>query len=89
MEGIPDGFEFQALPEDWDQFEIFMNTGSSAFPPSPRLKFGNCSSDPSFTPDNRYILGEAPILRKLYIAAGFNSIGINRPAVRERPWRNG
>ena len=25
MEGIPDGFEFQALPEDWDQFEVFMN----------------------------------------------------------------
>ena len=30
----------------------------------------------SFTPDNRYILGEAPELKKFFVAAGFNSIGI-------------
>jgi 4-methylaminobutanoate oxidase (formaldehyde-forming) len=30
----------------------------------------------SFTPDVRYILGEAPELGKLFVAAGFNSIGI-------------
>lgn len=30
----------------------------------------------SFTPDNQYILGEAPELRKYYVAAGFNSSGI-------------
>jgi heterotetrameric sarcosine oxidase gamma subunit len=30
----------------------------------------------SFTPDNRYYLGEAPELRDLFVATGFNSIGI-------------
>ncbi len=30
----------------------------------------------SFTPDNQYILGEAPERRKYYVAAGFNSSGI-------------
>ena len=30
----------------------------------------------SFTPDDRYLLGETPELRNLFVAAGFNSIGI-------------
>ena len=30
----------------------------------------------SFTPDGRWILGEAPSLRNFFVAAGFNSIGI-------------
>ncbi|NNF55692.1 MAG: GcvT family protein [Acidimicrobiales bacterium] len=30
----------------------------------------------SFTPDDNYILGEAPNVSKLFVAAGFNSIGI-------------
>jgi len=30
----------------------------------------------SFTPDNRYMLGEAPELRNFFVAAGFNSVGI-------------
>jgi 4-methylaminobutanoate oxidase (formaldehyde-forming) len=30
----------------------------------------------SFTPDTRQIMGEAPECRNLFVAAGFNSIGI-------------
>ena len=30
----------------------------------------------SFTPDDRYLLGEAPECRGFWVAAGFNSIGI-------------
>src|SRR3989449_11444986 len=30
----------------------------------------------SFTPDGRYLLGEAPECRNFFVAAGFNSIGI-------------
>ena len=30
----------------------------------------------SFTPDDRYLLGEAPNLKNFYMACGFNSIGI-------------
>lgn len=77
MTGIPPHFEFQALPEDWDQFEVFMNTGMERIPALAEAEIRQLFVGPeSFTPDNRYILGEAPELRKLYIAAGFNSIGI-------------
>src|SRR5438309_9540974 len=30
----------------------------------------------SFTPDNQFILGEAPELRSFFVGAGFNSVGI-------------
>ena len=30
----------------------------------------------SFTPDNQFVLGEAPELRNFFVAAGFNSVGI-------------
>ena len=30
----------------------------------------------SFTPDNNFIIGEAPELKNFFVAAGFNSIGI-------------
>jgi 4-methylaminobutanoate oxidase (formaldehyde-forming) len=30
----------------------------------------------SFTPDDRYILGEAPELERYFVAAGFNSVGL-------------
>ena len=77
MEGIPEGFEFQALPEDWEQFEVFMNTGLERIPALGEARIRQLFVGPeSFTPDNRYILGEAPAMRRLYIAAGFNSIGI-------------
>ncbi len=77
MDGIPDGFEFQALPEDWDQFEIFMKTGLERIPTLETAEIRQLFVGPeSFTPDNRYILGEAPELPGLFIAAGFNSIDI-------------
>ncbi len=77
MDGIPDGFEFQALQEDWDQFEVFMKTGLERVPALADAEIRQLFVGPeSFTPDNRYILGEAPGMRRLYIAAGFNSIGI-------------
>src|SRR4029077_19391282 len=38
----------------------------------------------SFTPDGRYLLGEAPECRNFYVAAGFNSIGIASGAGRGR-----
>ena len=30
----------------------------------------------SFTPDNQYIIGEAPEVKNFYVAAGFNSSGV-------------
>jgi hypothetical protein len=36
----------------------------------------------SFTPDDRYYLGEAPEIKGYWVAAGYNSIGISPPAAR-------
>ena len=35
-----------------------------------------CNGPESFTPDNQFILGEAPELRNFFVCAGFNSVGI-------------
>ena len=43
----------------------------------------------SFTPDDRYYLGEAPELEGYWVAAGYNSIGIASLAVPAWRSRNG
>ncbi|HYB64673.1 MAG TPA: FAD-dependent oxidoreductase, partial [Steroidobacteraceae bacterium] len=77
VEGIPESCAFEQLPADLAHIEplfagamrrvpILEQTGVQVFFNGPE----------SFTPDDRYLLGEAPELRGLYVAAGFNSIGI-------------
>ena len=43
----------------------------------------------SFTPDNQFILGEAPELTNFFVAAGFNSVGIASAGEPGAHWRNG
>jgi 4-methylaminobutanoate oxidase (formaldehyde-forming) len=77
MDGIPESFEFDVFPEDWDQFEILMNNGLHRIPSLEKAEVRQLLVGPeSFTPDNRYHLGAAPGLVNYYVAAGFNSIGI-------------
>ena len=77
MQGIPEDFEFDSLPEDWDQFEPVMENAMHRLPLLERagIQLFFCGPE-SFTPDTRYSLGEAPELGNFFIAAGFNSIGI-------------
>jgi glycine cleavage system T protein len=76
-EGIPESCAFEQLPPDLPHIEplfagamrrvpVLETTGVQVFFNGPE----------SFTPDDRYLLGEAPELEGLYVAAGFNSIGI-------------
>ena len=77
MDGIPEDFEFDALPEDWDHFESLMNFALERVPALETAEIRQLFVGPeSFTPDNRYMLGEAPQLRNYYVLAGFNSVGI-------------
>ncbi len=75
--GIDDEHAFVTLPEDMDHFEPIL---ASAINRVPLLETAGIqlffNGPESFTPDNRYYLGEAPELRNLYVATGFNSIGI-------------
>jgi glycine cleavage system T protein len=77
MDGIPADFAFSLLPEDWDHFRIFMEQAIVRIPALETAPVRRHVNGPeSFTPDNRYMLGEAPELRNFFVAAGFNSVGI-------------
>ena len=77
MDTLPDDFEFGELPEDWEHFEQPMANAIEMVPALEHAQIRHFMNGPeSFTPDNRFILGEAPEVRKFYVAAGFNSQGI-------------
>jgi glycine/D-amino acid oxidase-like deaminating enzyme/glycine cleavage system aminomethyltransferase T len=77
MEGIPETFEFELLPEDWDQFQPLMEAAMHRVPALETAGVKMLLNGPeSFTPDGNFILGEAPELRNYFVAAGFNSAGI-------------
>jgi 4-methylaminobutanoate oxidase (formaldehyde-forming) len=77
MDGIPADFKFSLLPEDWEHFRVFMEQAIVRIPALETAPVRRHVNGPeSFTPDNRYMLGEAPELRNFFVAAGFNSIGI-------------
>ncbi|PRX32660.1 4-methylaminobutanoate oxidase (formaldehyde-forming) [Meinhardsimonia xiamenensis] len=77
MEGIPEDFCFDSLPEDFEHFEPILEKAMSRVPLFQSAGIHTFFNGPeSFTPDDRYYLGEAPELRGYWVAAGFNSVGI-------------
>ena len=77
LQTIPDDFSFGQFPDDWEHFEPSMMNAIHRMPKLEDAGIQTFFNGPeSFTPDNRYILGEAPELKKFFVAAGFNSIGI-------------
>jgi 4-methylaminobutanoate oxidase (formaldehyde-forming) len=77
MDGIPDDFCFDQLPEDFDHFEPILEMAINRVPMLADAGIHTFFNGPeSFTPDDAYHLGQAPNLDNYYVAAGFNSIGI-------------
>ena len=77
VDPIPDGFEFQLLPEDWDHFEILMQNAIHRTPCLETAEVKLLLNGPeSFTLDGNFILGEAPEVSGYFVCAGFNSAGI-------------
>ncbi len=77
MQGIPDDFEFDQLPEDFDHFEPILEAAVSRMPMLAEAGIHTFFNGPeSFTPDDAYHLGLAPEMENVWVAAGFNSIGI-------------
>ncbi|MEM6441678.1 MAG: FAD-dependent oxidoreductase, partial [Pseudomonadota bacterium] len=77
MGGIPEDFCFDALPEDFEHFEPILDAATRRMPLFQTAGVHTFFNGPeSFTPDDRYYLGEAPELRGYWLAAGYNSIGI-------------
>ena len=74
---IPYPFEFQLLDEDWEHFEILMDNALLRIPALEHTGIKKFYNGPeSFTPDNQFILGEAPECANFFVGAGFNSVGI-------------
>jgi 4-methylaminobutanoate oxidase (formaldehyde-forming) len=76
-EGIPEDFSFDELPGDFDHFQPVLEAAIRRMPALQNAGIQTFFCGPeSFTPDDRYHVGEAPELKNLFVAAGFNSIGI-------------
>ena len=77
MNGIPESFEFDQLQEDFDHFEPILEQAVERFPTLAEAGIHTFFNGPeSFTPDDAYHLGLAPGSDNIWVAAGFNSIGI-------------
>ena len=74
---IPEPFEFSLLDENWEHFAPVMENAVHRVPALGTAGLRKLYNGPeSFTPDNQFVLGEAPQVRGAFVAAGFNSGGI-------------
>ena len=77
MHGISEDFCFDTLPEDYDHFEPILNAAVKRVPALGETGIQLFFNGPeSFTPDDRYYIGETPEVKDLFVATGFNSVGI-------------
>ncbi|WP_049734698.1 GcvT family protein [Rhizobium ecuadorense] len=76
-EAIREDFCFDQLPEDFDHFQPILEMAINRMPMLETAGIHTFFNGPeSFTPDDRYYLGEAPEVKGYWVAAGYNSIGI-------------
>ena len=75
--GIPEDFCFDELPFDMDHMSPIIDLAINRVPILSSVGIQSFFNGPeAFTPDNRYLLGEAVEANNFFIAAGFNSVGI-------------
>ncbi len=76
-DGIPDTFEFDELPAEFDHFEPILEKALERMPALENAGVQTFFCGPeSFGPDGHPNLGPLPGTEGLYVAAGLNSIGI-------------
>ena len=74
---IPENFEFDSLPFIEDDVMEVLELAMARVPCLAEIGIRTFFNGPeSFTPDDRYYLGEAPELAGYWLACGYNSIGI-------------
>ncbi|MDH5452457.1 MAG: FAD-dependent oxidoreductase [Paracoccaceae bacterium] len=77
MDGIPEDFCFDQLQEDFDHFEPILERAVNRLPMLADAGIHTFFNGPeSFTPDDAYNLGLSLEVDNFWVAAGFNSIGI-------------
>jgi len=77
LDKIPDDFSFGEIPSNWDRLGPFLEYAMEILPGLENVGIRKLFTGPeSFTPDNGFLMGEAPELDNFFVAAGFNSLGI-------------
>jgi 4-methylaminobutanoate oxidase (formaldehyde-forming) len=70
LDGVPDGFEAQLLPEEWDRMEELFTNAIARVPALETAQVKKFFNGPeAFTPDADFLLGETDV-RGLWIATG-------------------
>jgi 4-methylaminobutanoate oxidase (formaldehyde-forming) len=77
VDAIPDDFAFGEIQPDWERMGPFLETAMKRVSVTMQAGIKKLFCGPeSFTPDLAPCFGEAPEIRKYFVAAGLNSIGI-------------
>lgn len=77
LDGIPESFCFDALPEDLDHFEPIFTAAVERFPLLEKAEIKIFFNGPeSFTPDGNALFGETPEAKNLFVACGMNTVGV-------------
>ena len=77
VDGIPAGFSFGEIPNDWDRLSPFLELAMEPLPILKEVGVRKLFTGPeSFTADNGPLMGPAPEVENFWVAAGFNSLGI-------------
>ena len=76
-DGIPKNFEFDELPYPDGHLDAVLEMCIERVPALGEVGIRTFFNGPEgYTPDGRYYLGEDPNIKNLFVAAGFNSSGI-------------
>ena len=74
---VPRDFSFGRLPEDWEHVGPIFERSIHRVPALGEVGIQLFFNGPeAFTPDGVYYLGESPEVDRCFVAAGFNSVGI-------------
>jgi len=77
IDQLPKDFAFDLLPEDWDHIEPILSNAIHRIPELEKTGVKMLLNGPeSFTPDDRFLLGESPEIRGFYLGCGMCSVGI-------------
>ncbi|MBX9607431.1 MAG: FAD-dependent oxidoreductase [Gammaproteobacteria bacterium] len=77
VDGISKDFCFDEIQPDWERMEPYIERAMQRLPIlfETGIRQFFCGPE-SFTPDHNYLMGRAPYLDRLFVACGFNSLGI-------------
>lgn len=77
LKKVPETFSFGEIEPDWDRMGPFLEKAMSRVPITAEVGIRKFFCGPeSFTADLSPIIGEAPELKKYFVCAGLNSVGI-------------